>query len=498
MQIALILDPDRLQRWHTWLLDALSARGLNAISLRWAPSPTPRLPPGLELLLRLERRTGRAAAPSALDPLPSGSPAFARASQIGTAAALTIDLRGAAKPPDTTALVPLYDGTADVRALWLALLGGRAPEISVAGGGLAAPVTMALPALELPANLHSAATMTFARVAEALAIAAHALTSGQPIEPRMRRSLAQRDRPRGTVFGFATNLVSDKLQRMLDHRLDRTPAWSVAYRTAPAGRTHPPLALDMTAFTRLPDDGHRYYADPFLFQQDGALHLFVEELPFATGRGIISHSVLGPDGHFTPPRPVLERPYHLSYPQVFAHGGEVWMLPETSASGAIELYRAAPFPSRFELHARLVEGSYHDATLFEHGGRFWIAAGSVCAGSATWDSVSLFHAERLTGPWIAHPLNPVVVDARCARPAGALYRHDGALWRPSQDCSGGYGSALSLARVDLLSPEAFSETHVATYRLDGTRRRGGPHTINFAGDVEVIDAFVPRDWDPKR
>lgn len=495
MQIAVTLDPGRLRRWHAWVLDGLAARGLGDVAVHFAPSSPSASPAGLELLLRLERQTGRAGRQSALEPMSPGDPAFARRTHSGTAAGLAIDLGGAGRPLAANALALLFDGSQDERALWLALLAGRAPAISVAGSGLDCPVAMALPALESPSNLHSAATTTFARVAEALAIAAAEVSAGRPVAPRMTMRLPRAER-HGTAPGFAASLFAGKLQRLVDRGLSRTPVWSVAYRPAPGGRTHPPGALATAAFTRLPDDGLRYYADPFLFQHGGALHLFVEEYPYATRRGIISHSVLGADGRFSDPRAVLERPYHLSYPQVFARDGAIWMMPETSQADAIELYRADPFPGRFTLHARLIEGAFHDATLFEHQGRLWIAAGSQSPGSSTWDGLSLFHAERLDGPWTPHARNPVIVDVRCARPAGELYRKDGALWRPSQDCSGGYGSALTLARVDDLTPDTFSETPVTTFRLDGRRGSSGPHTINAAGGFEVIDAFAPPLWDP--
>ncbi len=396
---------------------------------------------------------------------------------------------------------PLYDGSADERALWLALLSGRAPVVSVGGGGMTSPIPAALPAPEDPMNLTSAATMTFARVAEATALVAADLAAGRP--PLARLGAAPNAAPRnGSALSFASALIAGKARRILDRRLAIAPKWAVAYRAATAGRTHPPRGLDVRSFTRIADDGQRFYADPFVFEHRGQVHLFVEELPFATGRGIISHSVLGADGRFTPPRPILERPYHLSYPQVFARDGHIWMMPEASASGAIELYRADPFPDRFVLHARLVEGSFHDATLFEHGDRLWIAAGNQRIGSSTWDSLSLLHANRLDGPWTPHARNPVLVDARSARPAGELYRAGGHLWRPSQNCTGGYGSALTLSRIDDLTPETFSETPVTTLRLSGPRGLSGPHTINFSGNtsggIEVIDAFAPPQWDPQR
>ena len=104
----------------------------------------------------------------------------------------------------------------------------------------------------------------------------------------------------------------------------------------------------------LPDDGRRYYADPFPLLIDGRLHVFFEDLDLATRHGVISASVLGPDG-FSPPRTVLARPYHLSYPQVFADGDGVYMLPESSGARRLELWRAERVPDRWALDTVLLE-----------------------------------------------------------------------------------------------------------------------------------------------
>jgi hypothetical protein len=510
MRIVVLLDPTRLRRWHLWLLDVLEARGLDAPTVRFIAAPRPPLPSGLELVMRLERLSGRAGRDTALDPLAADDPAFARRSQTGTMAgetaaadALVIDARGLPASGRAADLRPLYDGDPCEHALWRALLAGRAPTIGVRSPA-GATIDMALPAIESPQNLHAAASMTFSRVADALALTAADIAAGRAPRSRLAAPPPPRVANSGTAAGFLSALATTRLRRLRDRLSRRTPRWAVAYRHAPAGRTHPPASLDIAAFTLLEDDGRRYYADPFLFEHQGRLHLFVEEVPDATRRGIVSHCALGPDGRFPTPRPIIERPYHLSYPQVFAHGGEIWMLPETSAAGAVELYRADSFPGRFVLHARLIEGAFHDATLFEHGGRLWISAGSQSRGSSTWDGLSLFHAVRLEGPWTPHPANPVLLDARSARPAGQLYRHDGTLIRPSQDCTRGYGAALTLSRLDV-GEATFRETAVATLTVPGDAGRLGrpgspgilgPHTVNFAGGIEVIDLYAPPSWRP--
>jgi hypothetical protein len=68
------------------------------------------------------------------------------------------------------------------------------------------------------------------------------------------------------------------------------------------------------------------------------------------------------------------------------------------------------------------------------------------------------------GPWRAHPANPVQTDIRHTRPGGRLFRNEGKLLRPAQDCSLRYGGALWLMEVATLTAEAYRETPLR--RLD--------------------------------
>ncbi len=82
----------------------------------------------------------------------------------------------------------------------------------------------------------------------------------------------------------------------------------------------------------------------------------------------------------------------------------------------------------------------------------------------------------------------LALDPAAARPAGALFRHDGALIRPAQDCRDGYGAGLAFARVDRLDETGFAQTIIAR-SAPRTPSLKGLHTYNRAGDVEVIDLF---------
>ena len=94
-------------------------------------------------------------------------------------------------------------------------------------------------------------------------------------------------------------------------------------------------------------------------------------------------------------------------------------------------------------------------TLLQYENRWWIFAAISDWQSSQWDALGLFYADDLFGDWSAHQANPVLLDAKAARPAGAMYRQGGELWRPAQDCSKGYGAGLSLCRVDRLGSRTF-------------------------------------------
>lgn len=412
---------------------------------------------------------------------------------------LAVDLRArfdTAAPADAArVLTPALDGQPIETGLWRALLEQRSPVISLRDSATAnVAMACAFPAIEtrrfLLAGADAVLSHLVAAVAGAVARIAHGgAPSAMAASPHP--IVARRDGPTGGSASFAASCIAAAARRRLDRMLKRAPLWQVAWRTA-NGPTRPPARLEAADYRRLADDGQRYFADPFLFAHDGAMHLFVEELPFSTGKGIISHAVFGRDGSPRAPTPVIEEPYHLSYPQVFAHGGQIWMLPEAMNSGRLTLYRADPFPRRWIAHATLIDEPLSDATLFEHAGAFWIAASNIVGDGSTWDTLSLWSASRLEGPWLPHAGNPVLVDQRSARSGGNVIVAAGELWRPAQDCSRGYGSALSMCRVTSLSTEHFAQEIVATHHYGSPEDAKGPHTLNFAGGIEVIDIFDAR------
>ena len=266
--------------------------------------------------------------------------------------------------------------------------------------------------------------------------------------------------------------------------------WFLAFRFDGAARVAP----DLGGFTRLVPPADRDWADPFPLERGGRHYVFFEELPYKARKGHISMIELHPDGVWSAPVRVLERDYHLSYPFLLEHAGALYMIPETAQNRTVEVYRCVEFPLRWRLEATLLDGvRCVDATFHRAGGRWWMFA-NMAAGErgAFDDELHLFHAERLFGDWQPHARNPVKSDARCARPAGKLYRRDGALYRPAQVCVPRYGAGLALHRVRRLTPQEYVEEEAQRIVPQATDGLLGLHTVNRTGGLTVIDAFARR------
>ncbi len=239
----------------------------------------------------------------------------------------------------------------------------------------------------------------------------------------------------------------------------------------------------------------RFWADPHIIERDGTYYVFLEELMYSTERAHISVMEINEDGTHTEPRTILEKPYHLSYPFVFEHDGETWMVPESEANDTVSLYRSVEFPDKWEHHMDLMEGvSAVDATLYQHDGLWWMFINKGEHPSLTrWDELYLYYAKDFrTNQWTEHPLNPIVSDVKSARPAGKLFVSNGVLYRPSQNCSHCYGYGLNLNEVQVLSTTDYRESVATAITPDWRKDVTACHSFANVGRLSVIDAMVVR------
>jgi len=234
----------------------------------------------------------------------------------------------------------------------------------------------------------------------------------------------------------------------------------------------------------------RLWADPFIWVDNNTYYIFIEEMIYSTNRGRIACLTLDKEMNILSNQIVLERPYHLSYPFIFEHEGQLYMIPETGKNHGIELYRCARFPDQWIFERNLISNLYAvDATLLKKGDRWWLFANIRTEGGSTEDTLHLYYADHpFLDSWTPHPLNPIVKDIYSARPAGRIFLEDGILIRPSQDCSARYGYATNFYRIITLTETDYAEVHEHTFYPQGKGGILGIHTYNDMAGITVIDA----------
>ena len=240
-------------------------------------------------------------------------------------------------------------------------------------------------------------------------------------------------------------------------------------------------------------------ADPFGVLREGRLTILCEHFSYRDHRGFIV--AIEPGGApeslrvSIGPRPAV----HMSYPFLLQSDRRLLCVPETSGAPEVALYESEHFPDRWAKIATLLpDTAIVDATLFRYAEHWWLAGSEVAPLGANCE-LHLWYAQGITGPWRAHPGNPVKIDIRSARPAGTPFVHDGVLYRPAQDCSQTYGGRVIINRVLTLTPLAFREEAFVPVDPD----RSGPypsglHTLSQVGDMTLIDGkrvlFVPAEF----
>lgn len=242
----------------------------------------------------------------------------------------------------------------------------------------------------------------------------------------------------------------------------------------------------------------RIWADPFPVVHCGKTYVFIEQ-QFARKNGTLGYIELRDDFSFSEFTPILERDYHLSYPNVFSVAGKWYMIPETHERRTIDLYRAESFPDGWVHHSTLIENvEAVDTTLYRGEGKWWLFTSVRADGSSLNDSLSVFSSDVFPSTrWIPHPLNPVVKGLGGSRMAGNLFvdARTGKLVRPAQSCAREYGEHMVLREVASLSADQYSETEIGAVYPERNLSAVCTHTINRFGDYIVRDiktrVFMP-------
>lgn len=339
------------------------------------------------------------------------------------------------------------------------------------------------------AGSHATQREEAGRKLPALLLRALRRVAGGELDLPAHRAADVRLRPAPEIarFGAGLRALPVALRQSLAWRWEQWQGEAPWFLTLRAGIPLDPAAPRPGPMTSIVAPAGRYWADPCAVEDGGRHLVFVEEFDHRGDKGIIACLELD-HGGARRVGIVLDEPFHLSYPQVFQWQGAWYLTVESAMARRVSLYRASAFPLCWDRVTDLLSDCVCvDPTLHFHDGCWYLFGNVSESGGSTCDELFLFVAEALEGPYRPHPANPIAVDVRRARPAGRLFRRDGRLIRPAQDCSREYGSAIVFNEILELSPDRFRERELSRIEPDRALHLRGCHTYSADG-IEILDA----------
>ncbi|MBE9513733.1 MAG: hypothetical protein IMY83_01690 [Chloroflexi bacterium] len=262
---------------------------------------------------------------------------------------------------------------------------------------------------------------------------------------------------------------------------------------SPSGTKNPVLTAADVA-----DAPATFVADPFMLYENDTWYMFLEVMNAATNQGDIAFATSDDGLNWTYEQIVLDEPFHLTYPYVFKWQDEYYMVPESHEVDSIRLYRAVDFPTEWSFVGTLLEGSgYVDSAVFHFNSMWWLF--TSFGGS---DTLHLYCADELLGPWIEHPESPIIEgDANIARPGGRVLVFDGRIIRYTQDDEPTYGNQVRAFEITELTTTSYEEKEVSQNPIlepsgTGWNARGmhhiDPHQVDEGKWIACVDGYGDR------
>ncbi len=223
-----------------------------------------------------------------------------------------------------------------------------------------------------------------------------------------------------------------------------------------------------------------YRADPFGSTKN-THDIYFEKFDYKKFKGELEKISFN-NGVWGEEKKVFDASYHLSYPFTIKNKNTSYLIAESHQNDSITLREEG---NQLNNEVEILKGKWLDPSLFYHENKFWLFCTQKEYSN---ESLYLFYSDELKGSFTAHPLNPIVVDIRKARPAGTPFYKNGYWYRPAQDCSITYGGAIQVMKIETISTTDYQESHYKTISPSNNGKyKEGLHTISAFGNYTLID-----------
>lgn len=240
-------------------------------------------------------------------------------------------------------------------------------------------------------------------------------------------------------------------------------------------------------YTRYPNWDY-WYADPFICNDVSGEYVFVEAMDYYKGIGRISAAPIKDNsvGKF---KVVLAENFHMSFPNIFNYNGTWYMIPETSESKQLRLYKCIDFPYKWILEKILVDGRILVDSII-----WFVGEDEVIINSYDIENQDKPFDYAIRYSFTDATVKEVILlDVQThGRAGGNIFKKDNKLFRMIQNCELCYGDYLEEYYITKCTSESLEEMKERIIRssditFDYNRGISHIHTYNIDDAYEVVD-----------
>lgn len=263
---------------------------------------------------------------------------------------------------------------------------------------------------------------------------------------------------------------------------------------------------DMSPFEEIefPFSDRYWAADPFIVEDNGITYLFYEYFDNVEQKGKLAYSTLI-GNKASKPYIILDKEYHLSFPNIFRLENNYYMIPETGGNHSIEMYKAVDFPNKWELYKVLKDNiDACDTVVLNKNGKIFLITSEMDSelSDHPWCYVKnrLFQMNNQCD--IQEIEGDMAIGDYGIRNGGNIIELD-ELIRVGQDCTDSiYGKGIvfwkmseKLEDIELKKNITYKEMEkiVKWHDVNHTKLKG-THTYNISEHYEVIDTSEDRKY----
>lgn len=260
------------------------------------------------------------------------------------------------------------------------------------------------------------------------------------------------------------------------------------------------------SFQVLKPDFRRWCADPIPFFYEGKYYVFMEVFDKLKKKGYIGLSGFDSEGRLNKPIKIIEEPFHMSFPNVFEHMGEIYMVPECSASEQIRIYQMQGghiekwnFYYAFDGFKNIMD----IAVCEGDNGNLYLLASEMNPANPYQARLLLFSLANLqdrTHIQIELVWNQEEYTYATRNGGNFIYRNGEMLRVVQHSTKDIYGKFVTLNRVNNLGKDGIQEeviqkitpNYIRVHLPEFIYRTWGTHTLGQSNKLEITDLLVQR------